>query len=351
MYFSRLRKFSYAGALLAVVPFVAMAQAPAEPISAPPKVMAAPAAPAVVSTPGTSCGPTTMKVKVCEMVPTQVQATRTVYKSVTTQEAYTAYKYETVSEVVQKQVTEYQKITEMVNETRTRVCKIPVIEERTEMVTKWTWQTVTEMVNKTVRGGHWECTEVPTGPGLLQRLCNKGSCDPCNPCGNSCAPTCATKTKKCWVSDCHTECVPVCKKKLVKECVPVCKKVCTYRCETKCEVVPVCKTRCVPVCKTVNCTVCKKICVPYQATRCVTKCVPVCENYTVCKMVPTWVEKEVACAPACAPACSSPCGASTSCCATTTCCKAGLFSGLKGRFASKGGCCPTTSCGAPSCCN
>ena len=101
-----------------------------------------------------------------------------------------------------------------------------------------------------------------------------------------------------------TECVPVCRTKMVKECVPVCKKVCTYKCVTETCTVPVTKVKCVPVCKTVTCNVCKTVCVPVQCKKTVMECVPCTEVCKGTKKVAKWVEKEVPCAPACTAACN-----------------------------------------------
>src|SRR5262245_33291729 len=102
------RKLVFAGALLAVVPFAAVAQEKAAPKTMPPGTTTGPApavvpgpAPAVVPGPGTPCPPAPcppQTMKVCKMVPTQVQETRTVMKQVQRQECYTAYRTETVTE-------------------------------------------------------------------------------------------------------------------------------------------------------------------------------------------------------------------------------------------------------------
>src|SRR6478736_2067558 len=92
------RKLVFAGALLAVVPFAAVAQdAKTAPKAEAPKAMpatpvapAAPAAPAITSTSNGACGTTVAApaaqeyriVKKTVMVPTQVQETRTVNKPV-----------------------------------------------------------------------------------------------------------------------------------------------------------------------------------------------------------------------------------------------------------------------------
>src|SRR5882762_7000488 len=114
------RKLVFAGALLAVVPFAAVAQEnkPAEP-----KAMPNPAAPApaITSSSTGNCGtPAPTTVKVCKMVPTQVQETRTVTKQVQKQETYTAYKTETVQEKKIVPVTTYKHVTETVMENRTK---------------------------------------------------------------------------------------------------------------------------------------------------------------------------------------------------------------------------------------
>jgi hypothetical protein len=327
-----LRKFLFAGALLALAPILARAQDKKAESIAPP---ATPPAAAPAAAPA----PTTVKVKVLECVDEPYEYTRTIRVPVTKQETYTAYKCETVSEVVSKQVTEYHKECVTVNETRCVVKKVPCWEDKTEYVTKCKTVQYTEMVAKTHYSTHWECCEVPASPGLFSHLGCKSSCDPCNPCATACSAPCTKTVKKLVVDKCTT-CVPVCKTKIVKECVPVCKKVCTYKCVTETCVVPVTKVKCVPVCKTVQCTVCKKVQVPYQATRCVT----VCECKTeVCKgthKVAKWVEKEVPC---------SPCDA----CASSCC--GGVFSGLKGRLTSFGhkSCCSPcgSSCGVAASCS
>src|SRR5262249_37196750 len=131
------RRFVFAGALLAVVPLAAVGQdtksAPkAEPKPMPsattgpaPAVVPAPA-PVVMPGPGTPCPPTPCPPttrKVCKMVPTQVQETRTVMKQVQKQECYTAYRTETVQEKKIVPVTTYKHVTETVMETRTHCVK------------------------------------------------------------------------------------------------------------------------------------------------------------------------------------------------------------------------------------
>lgn len=322
MFVKGLRKFLYAGALLALAPIMARADEPkkAEAIPAP-----GPASP---------CPPATCKVKVCEWVDEPCEYTRHVYKPVTKQETYTAYKYETVQEQKTKQVTEYKRVCETVMETRCVTKRVPCWEEKTVMETRCKVERYTEMVSRTKLCSHWECVEVPTLGSLFGG--HKGGCgnacgNPCgDPCANACSAPCTRTVRKLKV-DCVTECVPVCKTRIVKECVPVCKKVCTYKCVTENVTCPVTKVRCVPECKTVTYTECKKVCVPYQATRCVTTCECVAEVVKGTKKVARWVEKEVPVAP-CADACA------------TTCCNEGFFSKLRGKFASFGKC--STGCGA-----
>jgi hypothetical protein len=308
MFAKGLRKFLYAGALLALAPIMARAEDDK------------PAA-EKIGTPAVTSAPTTQKIRVCELQQQWVEESRTCYRQVPKVETYTVNQVKTEVTPVQKQVTCYERVCETVMETRCVTKRVPCWEEKTEMVTRWKCEKVTEMVTKTVRGGHFECCTVPACPSILDRLTCK------------CPDPCATKTVKKWVPECHTECVPVCRTKLVKVCEPVCRKVCTYKCVTEQVTCPVQKVKCVAVQKTITVNECKKVCVPVQCTRTVCVCEAYTEKVKVCKMVPTWVEKEVACAPApaCAPACP------------TTCCKASLFGNLRGMLASRG---CKSSCGA-----
>jgi hypothetical protein len=327
MFVKGLRKFLYAGALLALAPIMGLSQdKKAEPI------------PAAAPGPATSCAPacpTTCKVKVCEWVDEPCEYTKTVYKPVTKEVTYTAYECKTVTETCTKQVTEYQKVCETVMECKTIVKKVPCWEEKTEMVSKWKCVQVTEMVSKTHYSHHWECCEVPASGGLFSHGCKSSCGDPCNTC---CSAPCTKTVKKLVVDKC-TECVPVCRTKLVKECVPVCKKVCTYKCVTETVNCPVTKVKCVPVCKTVTYNVCKKVSVPVQCKKMVTECVPVCETVKGTKKVAHWVEKEVPVAPCC------------DTCATA-CCGTSLFGGLRARFAKS--CCSSgcgSACGVATTCS
>ena len=307
MYVKGLRKFLYAGALLALAPFMARAADPViETVGAPPPPP-----------------PTTCKVRVCEYQQEWVEECRTVYKPVQREEVYTVNRVDTIVTPVQKTVTCYERVCETVMETRCVTKRVPCWEEKVEMKTCWKLVKVTEMQTRTVKGGHWECCTAPAGPSVFDRLCGK------------CPDPCATKTVKKWVPECRTECVPVCRHKLVKECVPVCRKVCTYKCVTEQVTCPVQKVKCVAVQKVITVNECKKVCVPVQCKRTVTDCVATVEKVKVCKMVPKWVEKEVAVAPACAPDCAPAC-------------KGGFFSHFRGLFACKSSC--GAACGAAAAC-
>jgi hypothetical protein len=309
------RKLVFAGALLAVVPFAAVAQEKkAEPKAMPTPAAGAPAtvapAPAIVSSTNGNCGtpcPTgPATVRVCKMVPTQVQETRTVMKQVQKQETYTAHRYETVQEKKIVPVTTYKTVTETVMENRTKCVKVPCWEEKcvTEHRKKVEW--VTEYKEKCRISFHKECKTIGGHGGLFGHCASK--CDPCaDPCADKCGPS---LTIPVWKPCVTKECVPVCRPKCTTECVQVMKKVCTWKTEVKTECVPVCKTRCVPCTENKEVVCCKKVCVPYQATRCVTVCEPCTETVTVCKMVPTWVEEAAPACPtnACDTGCHDDCG-------------------------------------------
>lgn len=291
------RKLVFAGALLAVVPFAAVAQEKkAEPKAMPGTPVPAMAAPAITSSTTGNCGtpcPTATTVKVCKMVPTQVQETRTVMKQVQKNETYTAYRNETVRETKVVPVTTYKHVTETVMENRTHCVKVPCWEEKcvTEHRKKIEW--VTEYKEKCHISFHKECKTIG-GHGLFgghcANKCDTGCGDGCgDKCGNGCGGM--SLSFPVWKPTVEKTCVPVCRPKCTTECVQVMKKVCTWKTETKTECVPVCKTRCVPCTENKEVTCCKTVCVPYQATRCVTVCEPCTETVTVCKMVPTWVEE------------------------------------------------------------
>ena len=281
------RKMVFACALLAVVPFAAVAEEPkAAPKSMPPATTLAPAAP--VAAPATT--------RVCQLVPTMVEETRTVMKPVQKTETYTAYKTENVQEKKVVAVTTYktETYTEMV--TKTHCVKVPVVTQTVVMEKRKKIEWVTEYKNKHKLTFEKDCKTIGCG----------------DKCGNGCGDKCGGD--KCGGDKCGKgfSSIPVYKPRLEShqvactvpkctyECVPVTKCCTTYKTETKTTCVPVCKTRCVPCTTNQEVVCCKQVCVPYQATRCVTVCEPCTEKVQVCKMVPTWVD--VPCAPACAPA-------------------------------------------------
>ncbi len=279
------RKMVFACALLAVVPFAAVAEEPkAAPKSMPPATTTAPAAP--VAAPATT--------RVLRLVPTRVEESRTVMKPVQKTETYTAYKTEIVQEKKVVPVTTYktEKYTEMV--TKTCCVKVPVVTQTVVMEKRKKIEWVTE---------HKELCKL-----TFEKECKTIGCG--DKCGDGCnkgfslsipvlKPKLATHTVSFKVPKCTYESVPV-----TKCCT-------TFKTETKTTTVPVCKTRCVPTTTNKEVVTCKRICVPYQATRTVTVCEPSVEKVQVCKMVPTWVE--VPCAPAkCDKGCFSLCDKVTS---------------------------------------
>ena len=164
------RKLVFAGALLVVVPFAAFADDPkAAPKTMPPAAATAPATPVA---PGTPCP--TQTVRVCKMVPTVCEETRTVMKPVQKTETYTAYREETVQEKKMVSCTTYktEHYTEMV--TKTCCVKVPVVEEKVVMEKRKKIEWVTEYKDKCKVCFKKECKTVG---------CDKG-CD--NGCGNKC---------------------------------------------------------------------------------------------------------------------------------------------------------------------
>jgi hypothetical protein len=390
------RKLVFAGALLAVVPFAAVAQetpkaapkampstgpTPGTVTTTPGTVITTPGAPypapgtvvtpgaPVVTAPGGACPqpcpPQTMKV--CKMVPTQVQEQRTVMKQVQRQECYTAYRTETVQEKKCVPCTTYKTVTETVMENRTKCIKVPCMETKTVMEKRKKIEWVTETKEKCHISFKKECKTIG-GCGLLDKCGDKlTSCfgDKCG--GGGCGESCGgcSISFPVWKPCIEKQCVQVCRPKCTYECVPVCKQVCTYKTQTVTECVPVCKTRCVPCTEMKETVCCKKVCVPYQATRCVTECVPTCETVTVCKMVPTWVEvpcpAPAPCQPACPTgpnACANPCDTGANACCDQGggkggCCLSDKFGGfcdklscLKCDLGNKfSGCCDSLKCG------
>jgi hypothetical protein len=251
------------------------------------------------------------------MVPTMVEETRTVMKPVQKTETYTAYRTETVTEKKIVPVTTYktETYTEMCTKT---VCeKVPVVEEKVVMEKRKKIEWVTEYKQKCHVSFTKECKTIGCGD-----KCDDG----CH--GDKCGKGCFSLSIPVYKPHFETKTVACTVPKCTYECVPVTKKCCTYKTEKKVIQVPVCKTRCVPVTenKEVCCT--KQVCVPYQATRCVTVCEPCTEKVQVCKMVPTWVEEQVAVAPA--PCGQAPCGPAANPCQDANVCNKGDVCGNDG---------------------
>jgi len=239
--------------------------------------------------------PCTQMATICvkEMVCEPYTYTRTTYKHECKQECYTAYRCETVQVPKTRTVCTMKKVCETVMETRCTTVKVPVCEQRVEMKSTWKKVSYTEMKSKTVRSGHYECSEVPARTGLFHKS------DPC-------CCECCTKTVKKWVSCKETVCEPVCKTKWEKCCEPVCKTVHSYRCETRTCQVPVTRTRCIPETHCETYMTCETHRVPYTATRTVNVCVPVCETCQGTRMVCRTVQKQVPVTNCCT-CCPAPC--------------------------------------------
>jgi len=285
--------------------------------------------------PAAAC--TTRKICVQEWVPEWYESTRTVYKSETAQEKYTAYRTENVTE---KRVRTVYKQVPTTCEVEKTVCKmVPCQEERTVYDRVAVCKPCTYTVRKCVDKGHYECREVPCGPSLMERVhgCFKKSscCDPCAPC---CEPCPRTKTVRVWCPNkvwCEQTCT-----KMVKSYECVARKCTVTVCKPVYEKVKCTQTVCKCVAAQEEYTCCVAKCVPYEATRCVTKCVPVCEKVKCCRMVCKTVEKEVPCETTCC----SPCEAS--------CCGSGghrLFGKFRGHGSSGCGGCGAPSCGSGCC--
>lgn len=273
-----------------------------------------------------AAAPAYRTVCVTEMVPQQVQCTRTVYRTQCTEEPCTAYRCECVPETRTRECTVYKMVQEARTETRTVCVCVPCVEERTVMRSCVTCKPVTRKVRRVVDRGHWECRVVPCEShslrsrlhGLLHR--RRDCCDSC------CEPCCVPmKTVRVWVpcKVCEEVCVTCMER--VCECKPVTCKVTTYKKELRTEQVQVTCCKCVPEKKIETCTVMVRKTVPYQTTRKVVKCVPVQETYTVCKMVPRVVQKQVAVEPCCAKvACCKVSCCPEACCRPARRCRDGL---------------------------
>jgi len=262
-----------------------------------------------------AAAPAMKTIRVTECVPEHYTTTRTVYKTHKVEEKYTAYRCEKVPETRTRTVTVYDKVP--VEETRTRtICvNVPCVEERTCMEKHWVCKQVTTYKKKCVDKGHYECKTVECKPGLVERLCSKKKCDPCDPCCEQACPK--TKTVKVWVpckvwiDEPCTKTVRVCEHRPVKKQVTVCKK------ETRCETYKVTVCKCVPRQKVETYTCCVEKKIPYEATRIVCKSVPVQEQVTCCRMVKKCVEKQV---PVCDPCCDT-CSGKSKWSLRKSCCK------------------------------
>jgi hypothetical protein len=306
-------------------------------------VAAAVAARAEEAAPSASA-PQTCTVMVREWVPEQYECTRTVYKTETRHEKYTAYKTECVPEERTRTVNVVKMVPVKKTITRDVCVTVPVQEERTVMQTHVTCKPVTKMVRKCVDKGHYECRQVPCDDGggrrrLFGRLLGRKKKD-CNDCCDPCADACCVpmKTVRVWVpcptweEHAVTVMERVCETKAVKCMVTVCKR--EIRKET-CEV-----TVCERVCeqKVEKCIVNVAKCVPYEAVRNVCVCVPTTEKYMATRMVCREVAKQVPVTPCATSCCETTC-CKTDCCESRVrkCRRAGL--GLRGCGSSCGGCC------------
>jgi hypothetical protein len=247
-------------------------------------------------------------------VPETYPATRTVYRTETRQEAYTAYRTECVPQVQTRTVTHYRTVTETVMTTRTVCVNVPTVEERTVMKTHTVCRPVTHVERKCEDHGHYECREVPCGPSFSDRmkkcLHHKSDC-----CADECCEPVRTKTVKVWVPCPVWVEKPCTRIERTTECHPEVVHVTVCRKEFRTEQVPVTRCRTIPECRTETYTVNVTRCVPYQAVRTVQVCVPHQETYMATRMVCRKVAKEVPVAPSCCESCCESCG--------TPCCESG----------------------------
>lgn len=298
-----------------------------------------------------STNPCTRTIQVTECVPETYKVKRTAYKVECKTETYDAFRCERVPEVRERVVTCVKRVPVTKVETR-KVCKtVTEYENRTTMKTCYKYVQETCMEKKLVRLGHWECREecrTSFFGGLLNRDggCGSKGCGhhgcakSCNTsCNNNCCTPTRTVTRKHWVhcpeyKECpRTVCKKVCYQEPVTCKVAVCRQVWSE------EKVNVCTYQCVEEKRTEKYTVCVERKVPIKCTRTVRVCVPYETEVTCTRMVARTVTREVpVCNPCCNP-CDSGCG---------------LFSRLRGAFASRGDCCGRDhgSCGHRSrCCN
>jgi hypothetical protein len=231
------------------------------------------------------CAPAFKTVTTTEWVPEHYETFKTVYKTISSIEKYTAYKIECVPEVRTRVVTVNKSVPVIKDECRTVWKCVPTVETRTAYKTETVCKTVTTVSRKCVDQGHWACKEVTVEPSCLSRLFASKCCD-CEPCPK-------TKTvkewvpNKVWIETPHTHTVKECVKVPYTVQVTVQKKVPVT------ETVKVTTHTCVPESHTETYTVNVEHKVPFEATRTVTKCVPVQEKVTATRLVPHTVEKQV----------------------------------------------------------
>jgi hypothetical protein len=242
--------------------------------------------------------PCTRTVCCTEYVPEQYQCTRTTYKVVCKEEAYTAHRCECVPETRTCTRTVCKPVQETTTVMKT-VCEcVPTCEQRTVMQQCVSYVPCTKMCKKVVDKGHWECREVPCGPSLGDRLKKCFKKDDC------CEPCCVkTKTVKCWVP-CKV-CVeyPVTTCQRVVTCKPVTVNVTVMKRVEKQVPCQVTTCKMVENQETYNVTVMVQKQVAYQATRTVRHCVPVQETVTATRYVAKQVMKEVPVTTCCKPVC------------------------------------------------
>jgi hypothetical protein len=233
------------------------------------------------------CAPAMRTVCVTEWVPQNVVETRTVYKSVSTVEKYTAYRTECAAEQRVRTYCVSHMVPEWHDVVRTTCIAVPTIEKRQVLKPVYTCKPVTTVCRKCVDMGHYECREVPCHESCFSKWRRKHHDDCCEPCPPPTKTVQVWVPCKVWVETPVTTMVKTCEMVPTIVDVTVCKMV------QKQEVVKLCSYRCVTEEKKEVFTVMVPRCVPYEATRTVVRCVPAQENVTVCRMVARTVEKQV----------------------------------------------------------
>lgn len=271
--------------------------------------------------------PTTCTVRTTEWVRENVQCTRTCYRTEYRRESYTTYRCECVPQVCTRTCTVYKTVPEVKTGVRTVCTCVPVVENRTVMQRSWVCKPVTRIVRKCEDHGHYECRQVPCRESWWTRMRrhfrhHRDCCECCEPC---CPPP--MKTVRVWVPcKVWVECPVTCTQRCCV-CTPVTCQVTTYKLVPRQETYTYTCCKCVPVQQTQTYTTytVRKVAVP--CTRKVAVCVPFQETYTVCRMVPHCVEKQVPVSTCCETSCCKP--ACETCC--TPCsrhCHRHLFGGL-----------------------